>query len=54
MILDGKKVAEHIYDFLTEKISNSPNKPQLDVILVGNNPASLRYIKQKQKWAEYV
>lgn len=54
MILDGKKVAEHIYNELKQEISWMLNKPKLWAILVGNNPSSLRYIKQKQKWAEYV
>lgn len=54
MILDGKKVAQHIYDSLSQEIAKCSPKPQLDVILVGNNSASLRYIGQKQKWAEYV
>lgn len=54
MILDGKKVAEHIYNHLKQEISQEMMKPKLWAVLVGNNPSSLRYIKQKQKWAEYV
>lgn len=54
MILDGKIVAQAIYEDIKEEISKTSQKPKLWVILVGNNPSSLRYIKQKQKWAEYV
>lgn len=54
MILSGKIVAEKIYQDLKEKIAGEVNKPKLAVILVGKNSPSLRYIKQKQKWAEFV
>jgi len=54
MILDGKIVAQAIYEEIKQEISTLTQKPKLWVILVGNNPSSLRYIKQKQKWAEYV
>lgn len=54
MILDGKIVAQAIYEDIKQEVSTLTQKPKLWVILVGNNPSSLRYIKQKQKWAEYV
>ena len=54
MILSGKIVAEKIYQDLKEKIAGKVNKPKLAVILVGKNSPSLRYINQKQKWAEFV
>ncbi|MDD2566293.1 MAG: bifunctional 5,10-methylenetetrahydrofolate dehydrogenase/5,10-methenyltetrahydrofolate cyclohydrolase [Candidatus Gracilibacteria bacterium] len=54
MILDGKKLAQKIYDELKIKIEKLNKKPTLVAILVGNNPASLTYIKQKRKFAEYV
>ncbi len=54
MILDGKIVAQAIYEDIKKEIFTFSKKPKLWVILVGNNPSSLRYIKQKQKWAEYV
>ncbi|NGX64031.1 MAG: Bifunctional protein FolD protein [Candidatus Anoxychlamydiales bacterium] len=49
MIIDGKKIAKEITDELKEKISKLDKKPNLSVILVGNNPASLIYIKMKKK-----
>lgn len=54
MILDWKKLAQKIYDELKIKIEKLNKKPTLVAILVGNNPASLTYIKQKRKFAEYV
>lgn len=54
MILDWKKLAQKIYEELKIKINKLDDKPILGVILVGNNPASLSYINQKKKFAEYV
>lgn len=51
MIIDGRKVAWEIYEELKEKIAQIPEKLKLVVVLVGENPASLSYIKQKEKWA---
>lgn len=52
-LIDGLKVAGEIYDSLKvevdELICEHHVSPKLCVILVGNNPASLSYIKQKQK-----
>lgn len=46
-ILDGKIVAQHIQ----EDIKKRPSKktPHLAVLLVGEHPASLTYVKRKQK-----
>ncbi|MDQ7009588.1 MAG: bifunctional 5,10-methylenetetrahydrofolate dehydrogenase/5,10-methenyltetrahydrofolate cyclohydrolase [Candidatus Gracilibacteria bacterium] len=55
MIINGKKIAKNIYDELKINISEiNGNKPKLGAILVGENSPSLRYIKQKNKWAKYV
>ncbi len=54
MIIDWKKIALEIYDELKEKIKNSNKKYSLKAILVWKNSPSLRYIKQKEKWASYV
>ncbi|MFK7780345.1 MAG: bifunctional 5,10-methylenetetrahydrofolate dehydrogenase/5,10-methenyltetrahydrofolate cyclohydrolase [Candidatus Gracilibacteria bacterium] len=53
MIIDGKNIALNIYDKIKGEVSILEKKPTLGAILVGKNPSSLRYIKQKQKWAEY-
>jgi methylenetetrahydrofolate dehydrogenase (NADP+)/methenyltetrahydrofolate cyclohydrolase len=63
-ILDGKKVANEIYLSLADEVKGLQSKnifPKLAVILVGNNPASLSYIKQKRlacektgiKWEQF-
>ena len=54
MILDGKKIAIDIYEDLKNQVSQLKEKPSLGIILIWEDPASLRYIKQKQKWAEYI
>jgi methylenetetrahydrofolate dehydrogenase (NADP+)/methenyltetrahydrofolate cyclohydrolase len=54
MILDWKKVAQKIYEELKNKLKNSNKKYKLVAILVWKNSPSLRYIKQKEKWANFV
>jgi len=60
VILDGKKLAEEILDELKEEIKKLPASPaggppmKLAVILVDKNPASLNFIKQKQKAAKKI
>ena len=53
MIIDWKKIALDIYDDIKNKVNVLNKKPTLWVILIWDNSASLRYIVQKQKWAEY-
>ncbi|UCD03736.1 MAG: 5-formyltetrahydrofolate cyclo-ligase [Candidatus Woesearchaeota archaeon] len=48
-IIDGREVADKIYSELKQKISKLPRKPGLGVILVGDNPASLKYISIKEE-----
>jgi len=54
MIIPWKKIAKEIYDKLKKEIYKLDIKPTLWAILVWENSPSLRYIKQKQKWAEYI
>lgn len=54
MILDWKIVAEKIYNDLKNQIQSLERKPKLWAILVWNNSSSIRYINQKQKWADFV
>lgn len=51
MILDGKKVSLKILDEVKERVAKLDKKPHLVVILVGDNPASKIYVKNKQKAA---
>lgn len=51
VILSGKDIAEKIYTHLHERVGELAKKnivPQLVVILIGANPASVAYVKQKQ------
>lgn len=52
LILDGKKTAEKILSNLKQRIAQLSDKPCLAVILVGENPASQIYVRNKQKKAE--
>lgn len=51
IILDGKALANKITEDLKRKVSLLKKKPKLAVILVGNNPASEIYVRNKQKEA---
>ena len=53
MIIDGKKIAEDLRQNLKKEISNLKTniKPCLVVILIGDNPASKIYVKNKEKYA---
>lgn len=53
MIIDWKKIAWEIYDNIKSEVKELKTKPKLSVILVWENSASLRYVAQKRKWAEY-
>ncbi len=50
-ILDGKKLAKKITENIKKQVENLEKKPKLAVILVGNNPASEIYVRNKQKKA---
>jgi len=49
LILDGKLVAQTIKDQLKTKVANLKNKPGLAVVLVGSDPASQVYVRNKEK-----
>lgn len=50
-ILDGKALAENIRQELKAKIAKLPTLPHLAIIMVGNNPASIIYVRNKLKAA---
>lgn len=50
-IIDGKKISQDIIENLKLKVSKLENKPTLAVIIVGCNPASKVYVKNKSKRA---
>lgn len=51
VIIDGKKIAEKVIDNIKKEVDLLERKPKLAVILVGNNPASEIYVRNKQKMA---
>jgi methylenetetrahydrofolate dehydrogenase (NADP+)/methenyltetrahydrofolate cyclohydrolase len=54
MIIDGKKIAEGIRGKIKAEIAASGLKPGLAVILVGDDPASQVYVRNKKKACEEV
>ena len=58
MIIDGKKTAEKLREDLKKKIANLKSTfnsvPGLTVILVGDDPASKIYVKNKEKFSKEV
>lgn len=53
-IFDGKKVSQAIAEGLKKEVSFLGKHPKLVVMSVGNDPASMSYIKSKSKMAEYI
>ena len=57
MIIDGKQIAQQEKEAIREQVvtlsEKYGRKPCLDVIIVGQNPASLSYVRSKIKATEY-
>jgi len=57
-VLDGKAVAKQIYDEVNaavmERISGGGSRPRLATVLVGEDPASAKYVELKQRNAQSV
>lgn len=57
MIIDGKQIAQQLKEQMREQVASLAaqygRKPCLDVIIVGENPASLSYVRSKIKATEY-
>jgi methylenetetrahydrofolate dehydrogenase (NADP+) / methenyltetrahydrofolate cyclohydrolase len=54
IILDGKAVATQIQNKLKEKVAQLKKPPHLAVILIGDDPASQIYVRNKQKACDRV
>ena len=52
IILDGKMLRDKIFESLKAKLDKMQQKPNLSIILVGENPASQIYVRNKKKTAE--
>ena len=57
MIMDGKQIAQEFKDALREQVAELSRrygrKPCLDVVIVGEDPASMTYVNSKIKAAAY-
>ncbi len=51
-IIDGKAVATSVRDDVTKAVSGLPSQPTLAVVLVGDDPASHVYVRNKIKFTE--
>lgn len=57
MRLSGNDIAEKVYETLKKRVGDLQQKnitPHLVVILIGENPASVAYVNQKQKNGEQI
>ena len=52
IIIDGKKVSEHIKENIKKEISILKTKPYLVVLQIGNDTASSIYVRNKEKAAK--
>lgn len=53
-ILDGTKLSQKNLKKIKKQVSKLKVKPNLDIILIGNDPASIKYVQMKQKTAAQV
>lgn len=54
-LIDGNAIAESIIEELTEEVGQiSGKKPVIAVVRVGEDPASVSYVRKKQKTAERI
>lgn len=53
-IINGKKIAENILNNIKKEVESYDVKPTLAVIIVGCNPASKVYVKNKIKKSEFL
>jgi methylenetetrahydrofolate dehydrogenase (NADP+) / methenyltetrahydrofolate cyclohydrolase len=51
ILLDGKTTSQKILDFLKQEIAQKNFRPNLDIILVGDDSASLKYVELKNQKA---
>ena len=49
-ILDGKKLSQEILEDIKKRVDRLETKPQLAVVMVGEHPATLSFVKQKKKY----
>lgn len=52
MLIDGRVLAQYIYDSVAQRVALLPFKPVFCDVLVGTDPASAQYVRMKAKTAE--
>lgn len=52
MILNGRETADRLNEELKQKVVKLKNKPRLEIILIGDNAASMSYVKGKLQTSE--
>ncbi len=52
-LLDGKLVSQNLKDYVKDEVAKLEVKPTLCVIIVGGDPASQVYVRNKEKACEY-
>lgn len=53
-LIDGKKISQDILEELKQTIAQKKLTPKLAIVLVGEEPASVTYVKQKKKRGEEI
>ena len=53
-ILDGKATRDQILEDLKKKVAKLKAKPTLAIVLVGDDPASVIYVREKEKAARKI
>lgn len=54
MIIDGRKIRDEIKEQLKQEIAALKKDLRLAIVLVGENPASLRFIEEKKKFGKEI
>ena len=49
ILLDGRGTADRLNEALKQKIAVLKDKPRLEIILIGDDPASMSYVKGNLK-----
>lgn len=52
MLIDGKAIAQSMYDDIAARVARLPFKPLFCDVLIGEDPASVQYVRMKAKRAE--
>lgn len=52
MLIDGKAIAQSIYEDIATRVSRLPFKPIFCDVLIGEDPASVQYVHMKARKAE--